>query len=333
MRLRPVPLTALLLLAAPLMASAQDADGIYAVIHQDAAARAARASVRENPQPSRRLPASALPAPARAQPAPAQGFASLFQFRPSSSLPEITVRPPIEGPAGQAGTSQPPASSGRPGTRPGEAAASTPHHGGPGAYCVRSCDGYFFPIGPAQSGASREAQDMTCNALCPGAEVALYRSYSGGGIETATGPRGQTYQSLRNAFRYREKFDATCTCSGLGATGLAHLAITRDFTLRSGDIVVTETGVRIFAGARRFPYRPSDFVTARSYSRLPADVHRRIAVIEAGIRAGETTAAAPAARLGQERRRAGMPLMAPATQPEGPQVANAASPRIIEITR
>lgn len=329
----------LFLLAPP--AAAQDSDQIYAIIHQDAAARAARQASSNATPPARRLPqqpqAGAQPQQMRAP----SGFSSLFTGRPvalPADLPMITIRPPADGsPGSEPGQQLQPAGppQGAPRSVRPTPAPSSPQHGGATAYCVRSCDGYFFPVGPAQSGDGRQAQAMTCNTLCPGADVALYRTSQGGTIENATGPRGQLYQSLRNAFRFREKFDATCTCSGLGTTGLGHVAITDDFTLRSGDIVVTERGVRIFAGASRFPYRPNDFVAARAYSRLPSDVHQRIAMIEAGIQARESTASAPAARLSTERRRAGMPMVgrqaALAAEP-GP-AGGGTGPRIIEITR
>ena len=325
---------------------AQDSDQIYAIIHQDAAARAARQASREAPQPARRLqmaPTVHVPQQMRA-PAPAPTFSSLFASRPivlPTGLPVITVRPPADGAPGlsrdggqhprpQTDGSRAAPHSVRPASPP-----STPQHGGATAYCVRSCDGFFFPVGPAQSGNGRQAQEMTCNAMCPGADVALYRTSNGGTIENAAGPRGQLYQSLRNAFRFREKVDATCTCSGLGVTGLGRVAITHDFTLRSGDIVVTERGVRIFAGASRFPYRPADFVAARAYSRLPADVHQRIAMIEAGIQAQESSSSAPAPRLATERRRAGMPAPGPlaAVVAQPTFAATGSGPRVIEITR
>lgn len=156
--------------------------------------------------------------------------------------------------------------------------------GGPRAYCVRTCDGFFFPAGPAQSGEARGAQQSACSSLCPGAETVLYTVGRRGSIEDAVNARGQTYAALRTAFRFREGVDRACSCQGAATQGLARLPITHDFTLRPGDLVVTETGARIFRGASRFPYRAQDFVAARSYGRLPADVRRRVEEIQDGIR-------------------------------------------------
>ena len=161
---------------------------------------------------------------------------------------------------------------------------------------MRTCDGFFFPAGPAMSGEGRRAQQMSCNSMCPGAEVAVYTVGNQGTIEEATGPRGQSYSSLQTAFRFRQAVDRTCSCAGAATNGLARLPITHDFTLRAGDLVVTEAGVRVFRGAARFPYQSRDFVEARSYGRLPHDVQRRVAEIQAGIQARDAGSTAPVAR-------------------------------------
>lgn len=235
---------------------------------------------------------------------PNGGFFSLFS-RPRRDIPEIIVRPGDAGGRlgnGRATTPATPAparSSQPPASRPAQSAArptAASYASGPRAYCVRSCDGYFFPVGPAMSGASARAQQMTCDTLCPGADMAVYVTGSHGDIEDARGPRGQRYAALGTAFRFRQGLERTCSCQGGG--GLARLPITHDFTLRPGDLVVGETGVRIFRGGARFPYRNRDFVEAAAYGRLPADIRRRVLQIQAGIQARETGAAAPVARTG-----------------------------------
>lgn len=220
------------------------------------------------------------------------GFFSLFGGGNRGHVPEITVRPG-EGERGLRSQSE----QGR--------SASGENLGGPRAYCVRTCDGFFFPMGPATSGGARQAQQESCNAMCPGAEVALYSVSRQGSIEDAVNARGQTYSALRTAFRFRQGLERTCSCQGAAANGLARLPITHDVTLRPGDVVVTETGAQVFRGASRFPYQPRDFVAARSYGRLPADVRRRVDEIQAGIQAGDTGISAPVARLSRPARIAG----------------------------
>jgi hypothetical protein len=213
------------------------------------------------------------------------GFFSLFGGNSRRQVPEITVRPGEDGRGATRSQSE------QSRTATGE------NVGGPRAYCVRTCDGFFFPMGPSTSGDARQAQQESCNAMCPGAEVALYSVSRQGSIEDAVNARGQTYSALRTAFRFRQELERTCSCQGAAANGLARLPITHDVTLRPGDVVVTETGVQVFRGASRFPYQSRDFVAARSYGRLPADVRRRVDEIQAGIQAGDTGLSAPVGRL------------------------------------
>ncbi|WP_170181747.1 DUF2865 domain-containing protein [Phreatobacter stygius] len=300
-----VLLSGLLLADARAPAAAQDNDQIYAVIRRDAEMRAAR----RGEAPSRN---SSWP-----------GF-QLFGGGPPREVPLITVRPRAN-PAG-----------------PHQASAGQRQNGnfrmpgGTRAYCVRLCDGFFFPA-PAGASEGQGDQQATCNSLCPGTEVALYTARGGAAIEDASGPRGQPYARLATAFRFRETTVAACTCQGRATNGLARLPITHDFTLRAGDVVVTDNGVRVFAGAARFPYRQSDFVDARSYGRLPADMRRRVTEIQAGIQARDTGSAAPVARTEGHSaraaaRRAGM-ADAAASLPLGAGTTSTEGVRILDITR
>jgi hypothetical protein len=302
--LRSLILVAAVIGAGAPSAGAQDRDEFYAIARGESGRR-----------------------PAAAQPR-SYGFPGFSLFGGGGSrrdLPEITVRP--NGPPANA---TPRRVEGR--TPTGENVS------GPRAYCVRTCDGFFFPAGPALSGDGRRAQQMTCNSLCPGAEVALYTIASQGSIEDAVGPRGQTYSALRTAFRFRQSVDRTCSCQSVATNGLARLPITHDFTLRAGDVVVTDQGVRVFRGAARFPYRNQDFVEARTYGRLPADIRRRVVEIQAGIQARDSGASAPVARtsgrLGAIVPASTAPATAAAPAGEQTPVATAATPvRVLDITR
>jgi hypothetical protein len=105
--------------------------------------------------------------------------------------------------------------------------------------CVRTCDGYYFPISYATN-ASRFANDeKTCQRLCPAAEVMLFSYPSeGGDVANATSPSGQPYSSLPNAFKYRQAFDAACSCKRAGQSWAD--ALGKDEQVEAGDIVVTE---------------------------------------------------------------------------------------------
>ena len=110
------------------------------------------------------------------------------------------------------------------------------------AFCVRSCDGHYFPV-TAHAGMS--AADA-CHSFCPTAETKLY---IGSDIDYATTADGSRYADMPNAFAYRKKLAAKgCTCNGRTTFGLAHIDATTDPTLRPGDIVATENGLMAFTG-------------------------------------------------------------------------------------
>lgn len=107
-------------------------------------------------------------------------------------------------------------------------------------FCVRTCDGRFFPL-PQVS----EAVDVrACEAACPAAEVKLY---SGSDIDSARTEAGETYKALANAFRFQREIVPQCTCNASASTGLSPIAIEDDMTLRTGDIVAADDGFKIAA--------------------------------------------------------------------------------------
>ena len=110
--------------------------------------------------------------------------------------------------------------------------------GGGQAFCVRTCDGRYFPIA-ATDNASRAA---SCNSFCPASETKVVY---GGNIDSAATDNGKPYSELPNAFRYRTEIVAGCTCNGKDQIGLAPVKIEDDPTLRKGDIVAGENGLLV----------------------------------------------------------------------------------------
>ena len=110
--------------------------------------------------------------------------------------------------------------------------------GGGQAYCVRTCDGRYFPVS-ASDNASRAA---SCNSFCPASET---RVFYGSPIDDAATETGKPYSELPNAFRYRTELVAGCTCNGRDQIGLAPVKIEDDPTLRKGDIVAGENGLLV----------------------------------------------------------------------------------------
>jgi hypothetical protein len=123
--------------------------------------------------------------------------------------------------------------------------------GGPSSgYCVRLCDGRYFPV----NGRGRMSAAEMCRAFCPAAPTQIF---SGGSIAHAVAPNGQRYSNLPNAFVYREKLVADCTCDGKSPIGLVRFDEADDPTLRPGDIVATGSGLMTYrSDGRRAEYAP-----------------------------------------------------------------------------
>jgi hypothetical protein len=115
-----------------------------------------------------------------------------------------------------------------------------PRQGGPYTVCVRTCDGYFFPL--ANSPGGREGQDEMCQALCPGTETTAFGMSTGGDIQNAVQrSTGTPYSSTPNAGKYIRSFDAACTCRSPGQSWVQALRNAEDLLdKRKGDITVTE---------------------------------------------------------------------------------------------
>jgi hypothetical protein len=110
--------------------------------------------------------------------------------------------------------------------------------GGGQAYCVRTCDGRYFPI----SSAGNQSRAASCNSFCPASETKVVY---GGNIDNAATESGKSYSELPNAFRYRSELVAGCTCNGKDPVGLAEVKIEDDPTLRRGDIVAGPNGLMV----------------------------------------------------------------------------------------
>jgi hypothetical protein len=110
--------------------------------------------------------------------------------------------------------------------------------GGRQAFCVRTCDGRYFPISATDS-ASRAA---SCNNFCPSSETKVVY---GSSIDQATTETGKSYSELPNAFKYRTELVAGCTCNGKDQVGLAPVKVEEDPTLRKGDIVAGAEGLMV----------------------------------------------------------------------------------------
>lgn len=160
------------------------------------------------------------------------------------------------------------------------------------SYCVRLCDGRYFPI--QRSGA--EPADI-CNALCPAAKIKIY---SGTAIEYAVGSDGKRYSSLSTAFAYRQKIVADCSCNGKDSVGLARLDVNKDPTLRPGDIVARDGTLMAFKGAKKPTHTAGDFTPIQTYAKGDSSLRKRLSGVKvappltANLSASQGEANAPA---------------------------------------
>jgi len=114
--------------------------------------------------------------------------------------------------------------------------------------CVRTCDGYYFPISYSTTPASFPQDEQVCQRMCPAAEVALYSHRNPGeDIAQATSTGGRSYSELPNAFAFRKAFNPSCSCRAPGQTWSQALQNVEDNTLEQGDIVVTEEQAKVLS--------------------------------------------------------------------------------------
>ncbi|RJF70198.1 DUF2865 domain-containing protein [Rhodopseudomonas palustris] len=125
--------------------------------------------------------------------------------------------------------------------------------------CVRTCDGYYFPISFATVPGRFADDEKTCKSLCPASEAALYAYRNPGqDMNQAVSIAGQSYTSLPAAFRYRQAFDPACTCKAANQSWADALKGVDDTSAREhGDIIVTEES------ARRMALPPAQRANAR----------------------------------------------------------------------
>jgi hypothetical protein len=164
------------------------------------------------------------------------------------------------------------------------------------AYCVRLCDGRYFPI-------QREAGNPAdlCKAFCPAARTKIY---FGNDIDYATGQDGKRYEKLETAFLYREKVVPDCTCNGKDPFGLVRIEPKDDPTLRPGDIVASNSGLLAYNGGDS---RSGNFTPVQSYSGMSKEMRKKLSGLKimptAGPKPPQTTSTVGQSSRESRRRR------------------------------
>ena len=128
--------------------------------------------------------------------------------------------------------------------------------------CVRSCDGFYYPISFATSPDRFRDDEQTCQRMCPASEVSLYTYHNPGEeVQQAVSLNGRLYTELPNAFSYRKALNPACSCRKPGESWAEALKVNgRDDTVIPGDVVVTEQNAKRLSqprvGADGKPIRP-----------------------------------------------------------------------------
>lgn len=223
--------------------------------------------------------ATVLPAGIASSQDPFGGFFSGFGRAPAFRPPPAFGPPPLFGlpPQGVPRQALPPHmhSYADPQSQPHRERRAARHAtaggGGAGAaYCVRLCDGRYFPV--------RRSGDTTaselCNSFCPATKTKVF---NGSVIDHAVASDGTRYASLKNAFVYRDRIVADCTCNGKDAFGLARVDVADDPTLRPGDILASREGMLAYTGSSRSRNgETAHFTPIGSYSKISSDVRRKL---------------------------------------------------------
>ncbi len=109
--------------------------------------------------------------------------------------------------------------------------------GPPGEFrtlCVRTCDGYFFPMSSASSSIDFDRDQKNCESACPGTEVRLYYHRAEGEESDAmmSAAADEPYSALPSAFLYKsEDFSRPPACGCSAA---------RNFEIIAGEPPVAE---------------------------------------------------------------------------------------------
>jgi hypothetical protein len=141
--------------------------------------------------------------------------------------------------------------------------------GGSGpAFCVRTCDGKYFPL--ARSAVSPA---QMCQSFCPATTTKVFL---GSNIDSAATNAGERYPDMDNAYAYRKALRADCTCNGRDPAGLAPVDLSLDTSLRPGDVIATTSGLVAYSGVRTGNGQTAEFTPVASYPGLTSDVRSRL---------------------------------------------------------
>ncbi|WP_238258313.1 DUF2865 domain-containing protein [Methylobacterium gnaphalii] len=137
---------------------------------------------------------------------------------------------------------------------------------GPLSVCVRTCDGYMFPLGARHSQQDVTVHQAACAAACPDAQTALYTlPWGKTELDQIVSLKGQPYLADAWANVYKKKRVESCNCRTPGSTA-APLSIEHDPTLQAGDVVATRTSAAVVTRLSKGDVEVEDYRSTRRLS-------------------------------------------------------------------
>jgi Protein of unknown function (DUF2865) len=150
------------------------------------------------------------------------------------------------------------------------------------AFCVRSCDGRYFPLARGNA-----TPVQMCQAFCPASPTKVF---FGGTIDGAYATTGERYADSANAFNFRKALRTDCTCNGRDPAGLAPVDLTLDTSLRPGDVIATTNGLVAYSGVKVGGNQTAEFTPVASYPGLTPEVRARLGGMKVAPVSAETVA-------------------------------------------
>jgi len=103
--------------------------------------------------------------------------------------------------------------------------------------CVRTCDGFFWPISFSTVQTHFGYDERLCQSSCPTSDVALYvHRNPGESPDEAMSLAGQPLSQLPNAFLYRREFVDDCSCKAEVQTAALGDRVSIDLSARDGAL-------------------------------------------------------------------------------------------------
>lgn len=179
----------------------------------------------------------------------------------------------------------------------GEADASggdAPSSGHYRTLCVRTCDGYFFPVSFTASRSRLATDAKVCRALCPQAETRLfYHDASGQEAEDAVAADdGTRLGEMTNAFLYRRTRVAGCGCGTpdprtlpvqAGGVDASFAGVEQNTVplprVRPAPDQDPETQAIRLSGLSADPVAPSTPITTETAAKIAAAAPKRIRIV------------------------------------------------------